>query len=138
MIDFDFPTGKKDIRMFSRIVPVVLLIWATFLGFSHDWGGRSEWILSGIALVLFFWGMIFPYTLKPIYTGWMYFTRVMAWFITTVVLGLVFYIGFTGIGLLMKLFGKNPLDRKIDRSADSYWSKRPHYQLNKEHYERQF
>lgn len=138
MIDFDFPTGKKDIRMFSRIVPVVLLIWATVLGFSHDWGGRSEWILYGIALVLFFWGMISPYTLKPIYTGWMYFTKVMAWLITTVVLGLVFYIGFTGIGLLMKLFGKNPLDRKIDRSADSYWRKRPPYQLNKEHYERQF
>jgi Saxitoxin biosynthesis operon protein SxtJ len=138
LIDYDFTTEKKEIRMFSRMVPIVLLIWGTVFGFSHGWGGRSEWILYGIALVLFFWGMISPYTLKPIYIGWMYFTRTMAWVITTVVLGLVFYIGFTGIGLLMRLLGKNPLDRKLDPSADSYWIKHPPYKFSKEHYHRQF
>ena len=120
------------------MVPIVLIIWGTVFGFSHSWSGRSEWILYGIALVLFFWGMISPYTLKPIYTGWMYFTRTMAWVITTVVLGLVFYIGFTGIGLLMRLLGKNPLDRKLDPSAASYWIKHKPYKFSKEHYQRQF
>jgi len=120
------------------MVPIVLLIWGTVFGFSHGWGGRSEWILYGIALALFFWGMISPYTLKPIYIGWMYFTRTMAWVITTVVLGLVFYIGFTGIGLIMRLLGKNPLDRKLDPGADSYWIKHPPYEFSKEHYHRQF
>ncbi|MFH1039371.1 MAG: SxtJ family membrane protein [PVC group bacterium] len=138
MIDFDFTTEKKDIRLFSRIVPVVLLIWGTVFGFSHNFAGRSEWILYGIAVVLFFWGMISPYTLRPLYTGWMYFTRCVAWLLTTVVLGLVFYIGFTGIGLLMRLLGKNPLDRKFDRSPCSYWLKHRPYTFNKEHYERQF
>ncbi len=72
------------------------------------------------------------------YIGWMYFTRTMAWVITTVVLGLVFYIGFTGIGLLMRLLGKNPLDRKLDPSAASYWIKHKPYKFSKEHYQRQF
>ena len=120
------------------MVPIVLLIWGTVFGFSHSWAGRSEWILYGIALGLFFWGMISPYTLRPIYIGWMYFTRTMAWVITTLVLGLVFYIGFTGIGLIMRLLGKKPLDLKLDPAAASYWIKHQPYKFSKEHYQRQF
>ncbi len=141
MIDFDFTTEKKDIRLFSRVVPVVLLIWGTVSAvFVQEprWSGQAHYWFYGVALVLFFWGMVSPYTLKPLYIGWMYFTRCMAWLITTVVLSLVFYIGFTGVGLVMRLLRKNPLDRKIERSASSYWIKRPPYSLNKEHYERQF
>lgn len=138
MIDFDFTTGKKEIQLFSRILPVALLFWATVLGFAHHWSGNSEWILYGIAVVLFFWGMTSPSTLRPVYVGWMYFTRVFAFLLTTLVLGLVFYIGVTGVGLLMRLLGKNPLDRKLDRSATTYWIKQPPYEFKPENYERQF
>jgi len=138
LIDFDFKTGKKDIRLFSNVVPIALAVWGTILGFSHDWGGCSEWILYGIAVLIFFWGMISPYTLKPVYIGWMYFTRCFAWFLTTLVLGLVFYIGFTVIGFLMRLFGKDPLNRKIDKTAPSYWNKRTLGAPDKAHYGKQF
>jgi hypothetical protein len=138
LIDFDFTTEKKDIRLFARIVPAVLVIWGTVFGFAHQWSGNSEWILYGIAVALFFWGMFSPYTLRPVYTGWMYFSRVVAFLLTTVVLGLVFYVGVTGVGLLMRLLGKNPLDRKIDRSAPSYWIRHGPYKFNPQHYERQF
>ncbi|MDP8235245.1 MAG: SxtJ family membrane protein, partial [Candidatus Erginobacter occultus] len=92
----------------------------------------------GVAVVLFFWGMFSPYTLRPVYVGWMYFTRVVAFLLTTLVLGLVFYIGVTGVGLLMRLLGKNPLDRKLDKSASSYWIKHQPYKFDPRHYERQF
>ena len=138
MIDFDFKTEKKDIRLFSNIVPVVLIIWGTVLGFSHHWAGRSEWILYGIAVVLFFWGMISPFTLRPVYIVWMYLTRCIAWFLTTLVLGLVFYIGFTVIGFLMRLFGKDPLNRGFDKEAASYWRKRGDYKFDRDRYEKQF
>ncbi len=138
MIDFGFTTGQKEIRLFSRILPAALLVWATILGFAHHWSGNSEWILCGIAVVLFSWGTISPSTLRPVYVGWMYFTRVFAFLLTTLVLGLVFYIGVTGVGLLMRLLGKNPLDRKLDRSAATYWIKRPPYEFKPGNYERQF
>lgn len=138
MIDFDFKTEKKDIRLFSNIVPVVLIIWGTILGFSHCWDGNSEWILYGLAVILFFWGMISPFTLRPVYIGWMYVTRCIAWVLTTLVLGLVFYIGFTLVGFLMRLFGKEPLNRRLDREAPTYWIRRPREKVDKIHYERQF
>ena len=138
MIDFDFKTGKKDIRLFSNFVPIALVLWGTIIGFSHNWAGRSEWILYAAAVIIFFWGMISPFTLKPLYIGWMYFTRCFAWFLTTVVLGLVFYIGFTVTGLIMRLLGKDPLHRRIDKQAKSYWVKRDLAPRECSDYERQF
>jgi len=141
LIDFDFTSEKRDIRLFSRIVPTVLIIWGTVSGLwiqDPSWAGRAHLWLYGVAVVLFFWGMFSPYTLRPVYVGWMYFTRVVEFLLTTLVLGLVFYIGVTGVGLLMRLLGKNPLDRKLDRSALSYWIKHQPYEFNPQHYERQF
>jgi len=42
LIDFDFTTEKKDIRLFARIVPAVLVIWGTVFGFAHQWSGNSK------------------------------------------------------------------------------------------------
>ena len=138
MIDFDFKSEKADIRRFSNFVPIALVVWGTILGFSHGWGGRSEWILYAAAVIIFFWGMISPFTLKPLYLGWMYFTKVFSWLLTTLVLGLVFYIGFTVTGLVMRLLGRDPLHRRIDRQAKSYWVKRDPASREKADYERQF
>ena len=138
MIDFDFKSEKADIRRFSNFVPIALVVWGTILGFTHGWGGRSEWILYAAAVIIFFWGMISPFTLKPLYLGWMYFTKVFSWLLTTLVLGLVFYIGFTVTGLVMRLLGRDPLHRRIDRQAKSYWVKRDPASREKADYERQF
>jgi hypothetical protein len=40
--------------------------------------------------------------------------------------------------LLVKLLGRDSLDRKWDRQASSYWHKRDVVEFNKERYERQF
>ena len=57
---------------------------------------------------------------------------------THLLLGLVFYTLFTGIGLTMRLFGRDPLDRKIDPDATSYWQRRDPSLLVREHFRRQF
>lgn len=138
MIDFDFKTGKKDLQLFSRVVPVVLLIWGTVLGLQHHWRGQSHLWFYGIAVILFSWGWISPSTLKPVYLVWMALTRCIAWFLTTLILSLVFYIGFTLTGVVIRLLGKDPLHRKIDRQAASYWIKRGAGRVERTDYERQF
>jgi hypothetical protein len=36
-------------------------------------------------------------------------------------MGVVFFGLFTAVGLLMRLFGYDPMTRKFDRSARTYW-----------------
>lgn len=46
------------------------------------------------------------------------------WFVSTISLLAVFYMIFAPISILLRIFGKDPLDEKIDRKASSYWIKR--------------
>jgi len=48
----------------------------------------------------------------------------IGWFNTRVILILVYYLLLTPTGLIMKLCGKDLLDRKIDRGCQSYWRER--------------
>ena len=44
--------------------------------------------------------------------------------VSPIALGIVFYLAVLPTGLLLRLFGKDPLRLKIDRGAASYWIKR--------------
>jgi len=66
------------------------------------------------------WGLLAPTTLKPVYVGWMKFGNVMNWINTRIILGILFYGLFLPIGVVMRLFGKDPMQRKLDRGLSSY------------------
>mgnify|MGYP003330419467 CR=1 FL=1 len=69
-------------------------------------------------------GLIIPIILKPIYIVWMVFAVVLGWFMTRVILSLLFYVIITPIGLIMRAFGKDFLDIKKQALKGSYWNQR--------------
>jgi hypothetical protein len=48
----------------------------------------------------------------------------IGWTISHLVLGAVYYLVLTPIGLVMRLLGRDPMQRRFDRSAKSYWIER--------------
>ena len=66
------------------------------------------------------WALLAPTTLKPVYIGWMKFGNVMNWINTRIILGILFYGIFLPIGIVMRVFGKDPMQRKLDRELSSY------------------
>lgn len=72
--------------------------------------------------------------LKPVYDLWMKFAAVLAWVNTRIILIVMFYLVFTPIGLIMRIFGMDVLGLKIERNKESYWLKKD----KKTSYERQF
>ena len=70
--------------------------------------------------MLIIWALITPGTLKIVYNVWMRIGLVLGRVNTKIVLGIVFYLVFTPIGLLMKIFREDPMRRKIDEGAVSY------------------
>ena len=53
-----------------------------------------------------------------------YATYPVGFVISHVVLALVYFLVLTPIGLTMRLFGHDPLSRKFDPGARSYWKPR--------------
>jgi len=76
------------------------------------------WIVFG---VLGAWGLIAPMTLRPVYNIWMKFGLFMGTYIMTpLIMFIVFYGLFMPMGLVMRLFGKDGMARKLDSTAQSY------------------
>ena len=68
----------------------------------------------------------------------MIFAIILGWFMTRVILSLLFYVVFTSIGLTLRLFGKQFLELRWDKSKESYWNYKTNEHLQKEKYEKQF
>lgn len=59
-----------------------------------------------------------------------------SWIVNKVVLVIAFYLIFTPIALLLKLFGRDLLHQRIDKSTSSYWTKHKKLPFSRELYER--
>ena len=126
---------KCDLRNFGIIVGIILLIISGFLFWKEK---ESFQIFLTIGISLFFTAIALPSVLKPVYWIWMIFAIILGWFMTRVILSLLFYVVFTSIGLTARLFGKQFLDLRWEKSKDSYWNFKTNEHLQKENYEKQF
>jgi hypothetical protein len=65
-----------------------------------------------------------PRVLHPLNVLWTRFGRLLSEVTNPIITGLMFYVIFTPAGILLRLFGKDLLRLKYDRSATSYWIRR--------------
>ena len=75
---------------------------------------------------------------KLIYGYWMVLARILSWINTRVILIILYFLVFTPIGFIMKLFKKDVLEIKIQKEIKSYWKKIESEELNLQNYQRQF
>lgn len=111
---FGLVTGGIIVGLFGLLLPCLL---------------ESKYPLWpwGITIVLWCCAMFYPRSLSPMYKGWMATGNVLGWINTRIILGLVFYIVIMPIGLVMRLLGKDPMNRKLSYKETSYrvQSKKP-------------
>lgn len=113
------PIDRKGLREFGLITGGILAVlfgvalpWL----FDHGWP-LWPWLLGGL---LAGWALVWPAGLRPVYRGWMKFGAVLGWINSRIILGLMFYLLVLPAGLIMRLFGKDPMRRRFDRSAETY------------------
>jgi membrane-bound ClpP family serine protease len=126
---------KSDLRNFGIIVGIILLIIAGFV----FWKGKESFqLFLAIGIILFLAGIAIPTFLKPFYWIWMIFSTLLGWFMTHMILALLFYVIFTSIGLIGRMFGKQFIALRREESKESYWNYRNTKQKVRENYEKQF
>lgn len=135
MIDTNSPTTIKDLRQFGLLMGGFLPLFVGLL-IPYLWSLTYPvwpwWVGGGFALV----ALLIPKALNPIYFLWMKLAHVLGWINSRILLGLIFYFTVTPIALLMKLFTKDPMARKIDAKTESYLISS--VERNAEEYERPF
>jgi len=126
---------KKDLRQFGLIIGIALGIFGGLL----LWRGKNYYFPVFITSAVFiFLGLTLPALLKPLQKAWMTFAVILGWFMTRVILSVLFYLVFTITNILARIFGKYFLDLEIDSSKESYWHYREQKENNMKDYEKQF
>lgn len=126
---------KGSLRKFGITMGIAFLVITLIIFMKH----KSVMLpVAAVSAVFFISAFIAPGSLRHIYILWMKLALVLSWVNTRLILFVIFYLVFAPIGLAMKLFVADPLDRKIDRKKDSYWGAREKKIFNPSDYERQF
>lgn len=109
----------EQLKSFGLIAGLaVAIVFGLFLPWLFDHAfPRWPWIVT---TVLWFSALVRPQVLKPVSRTWLTIGEWLGWFNTRVLLGLIYYTVFLIAGLIMRVIGKDPMARELDRSADSY------------------
>ena len=118
-------TSKRSLRSFGYVVGLVLIGIAAVVLWQHDWSPTTAvYWLGGIGGALVVLGLLVPLVLRPVYRVWMALAVVLGFVMTRVLLTTVFFFVLTPIGLLMRVFGNDPMHRALDPKIPSYWIKK--------------
>lgn len=109
--------GSSD-RGFGLVFAVVFSIVALLPlyggGEVRVWAAAVAGVFGGLALVL-------PRVLAPLNRLWMKLGMLIQRVVSPIILGLLFFVTITPIGLFMRMLGKDFLRLRWDPDADSYW-----------------
>lgn len=125
LIEFNQNPTDRQLRQFACVVvPLFALLMAAVVWWRV--GHRAVgWGMLAVAALIAVSGLLRPALARPIYLGWMYASYPIGWAVGHLMIGAVFFLVVTPIGLWMRAFGRDPLQRKFDASRASYWEKRP-------------
>ena len=86
-------------------------------------GSVRLWAVAAAAVCLVA-AIFFPGILKWPNIAWFKFGMLLGAIVAPIVMALIFVTTFLTIGLLLRLFGKDPLSRKMEPDSPTYWIKR--------------
>jgi len=137
LLEINWKPSNKDLRQFAAIwfplacLALGLMIWR----WTSSWNWAAIPILIGVVLApIAFW---IPSFAQRLFVGWMTVAFPIGWTISHLLMAFIYFVLITPMGLLMRLFGRDSMGRRIDKSCDSYWS--PHTPpKNNQQYFRQY
>jgi len=121
IIDINWNLGSRELRQFAGL-------W--FPAFGGVIGGIVAWHTGSLPVAVAVWiatvllslaMLVAPGLARPLYVALACLAFPVGWLVSHVLLVMIYYLVFTPIGLAVRLFGRDPLQRKFVPSAKTYW-----------------
>ena len=121
-------------RRFGLTVGLAFLVFA---GIAW-WRGHptTVTVLGSVAGLLIAAGLIIPRHLGPVERAWMALAHAISRVTTPIVMGVIYLLVLTPVGLLRRTFGGNPMAHAVQKSG--YWHSRPAGRRRSNSMQRQF
>jgi hypothetical protein len=120
LIDANLEPSQSQLKWFG---PILIAFFAIVSGLLFQVGDAvvAAMVVAGLGAVLvaLYWA-VRPLRL-PVFRLWMRAVYPIGWFVSHLLLGIIYYLVLTPTGLALRLFGHDPMKREFDRDAVSYW-----------------
>ena len=111
--------GTKELRQFGIVMGVtIILLFGIILPIVFT--NKSPYLIWVISLILIILSWLAPSSLRSLYSTWMKFGLMMNKITTPILLGIVFYLIITPMGIIMNIMGKEILQLKADKNKKTY------------------
>ena len=145
MIEIDWRPDDRTLRQFGWIALVGFsglagLAWWERLIFSFGLGDARPIVaagFAGLAVLTALFSLVAPRANLPIYVGLTVLTYPIGFVLSYLIMGFLFYGMITPFGLFFRLTGYDPLKRRFEPEATTYWTD-PRPRRAKESFFRQF
>jgi hypothetical protein len=133
LIEIDWKPDRRKLRGFGVICLVAFGAIGTWIYFrEHIFGfdvapptaaklGCVLWTLAGLCGLL---GAAAPAALRPLYVALTAATLPIGYVLSHVMMGALFYLVVTPIGLVLRLMGRDAMCRRFEPKARTYWVRR--------------
>ena len=117
------PSPREQLLFVALLVPLFFFLAGGFA--LRKLGSLDAAVViwsagAGLSIV----GLAVPSTRRTLYVGWMYLVYPIGWTVSHLLLLAVFYLVVTPIGYVMRALGRDPMERRLDPAASSYWIER--------------
>jgi len=118
LVHLNWSPDTRMLRQFGWMACAIGLLVAAFV-----WEGWASIAAAGVGVFSGLASLARPSLNRPLFLGLSIVTYPIGLVVSTVVLVVLFYGVVTPIGLLLRLFGHDPLTRRFDRQGtSSYWA----------------
>jgi hypothetical protein len=119
LLEINWKPEQRQLRQFASLwfgffglIGLLCLLRKGSLPLTAVW-----WVVASVGVA----GVVWPAVMRPAYVVWMGLAAPIGWTVSHLLLLTVFYLVVTPVGLVMRLLGYDPLERRIDPAAKSYW-----------------
>lgn len=123
MIEINKNPSLRTLRQFS----LAMAVFAAIVGYVA-FGRTGAWLIAAViwatGAAVAALGLARPPSILAVYLCLSYLTAPIGIVVSLILLGIVYYMVVTPIGILMRLIGRDPLQRRRDAEGDSYWLQR--------------
>ncbi len=114
--------SRNDLRWFGVVVAAFFGIWSGVFWWAGASVAPRVLAAGGLGLVTLYYAI--PQLRLPLYLSWMRLVHPIGWFVTHLILALIFFGLITPLGMVQRLFGRDALRMRRGASEDSYWTPR--------------
>ena len=109
-------SSNKSFGLVFFVIFIIIALWPLLNnGIIRIW-----WIIVSIIFLIL--GLLNSKILTPFNKLWMRLGALLGIIVSPIVMGVVYFGIITPIGLIMKLFGKDVLNLKLDKNKKTYWT----------------